>query len=157
MKLLTVALLLLFPIAAHAETLEKVISNETYDINVAISAGSVRCSSLGYGRPELKVDVPDLDWAASFNHRQQGEGQPCMTVGLCDARHSPDKVRAGGDGDVPTRLQVVHKEVGVIDKGVCSRELVEHVTMELRGFTFAHERSAPLPSLSATECRRILK
>jgi hypothetical protein len=29
--------------------------------------------------------------------------------------------------------------------------------MELRGFTFAHARSAPLPSLPATECRKILK
>jgi hypothetical protein len=119
----------------------------------------VRCSALGYGQPELKVDVPDLDWAAVFNHRQLGEGEPCMAAGVCGGTNTPARVLAGGEGDVPAHLLVVHTEVGTITAGhsTCTRELVEELTMALRGLTFAHRKSTPLAPWTAAECRKLYK
>src|SRR4051812_4514718 len=154
-----IAAVLLFPLAAQAETLEKEVFRQTTDITVPLHPSSVRCSALGYGQPELKVDVPDLDWAAVFNHRQLGEGEPCMTAGVCDGTHTPARVLAGGAGDIPAHLLVVHTEIATIDRGraVCVRELVEELTMELRGLTFAHRKSTPLLPWTAAECRKLYK
>jgi len=158
MKTLIAALLLL-PLVANAETLEKEVSRQNTDITVAVHPSSVRCSALGYGQPELKVDVPDLDWAAVFNHRQLGEGEPCMAAGVCTATNSPARVLAGGEGDVATHVLVVHTEVGTVETGhsTCARELVEELTMQLRGLTFVHRKSTPLAPWTASECRKLYK
>ena len=147
------------PLLASAETLEKEVSRTTYGITVAVNASSVRCSALGYGSLELKVDVIDLDWAAAFNHRQLGEGKPCMTAGVCGGSLTPAKLRAAGEGDIPTNLLVVHKEVATLDRarGTCTRELVEELSMELHGIEFQHHRSAPLAAVSATQCLRMYR
>ena len=159
MKALVAVFGLLLPSLLHAETLEKEVYRSSESIVVAVNAKSVRCSALGYGSPELKVDVSDLDWAASFNHRQLGEGQPCMTAGLCGGELTPEKLRAAGEGDIPTQLLVVHKEVATIDRahGTCSRVLVEEVTMKLHGIEFSHQRRADLASTTAAQCRNLYR
>lgn len=159
MKIVLLTVTLLAPALASAETLEREISRVSHNINVAVNAGSVRCSALGYGALELKVDVPDLDWAASFNHRQLGEGKPCMTAGVCGGDLTPAKLRAAGEGDVATVLEVVHREVAMIDRarGTCSRELVEEVELELHGISFHHRRSTPLLALTAAQCLRAFR
>lgn len=159
MKTLIAAAVLLFPLVVNAETVDKEVSRQTTDITVALHPSSVRCSALGYGSPELKVDVPDLDWAAVFNHRQLGEGEPCMAAGACTSTNTPGRVLAGGEGDVPAQVLVVHTEVGTIDKvhATCTRELVEELTMQLRGLTFTHRKSTPLAPWTAAECRKLYK
>lgn len=159
MKTLIVAAAVLLPSLLHAETLEKEVSRNSYPIQVAVHASSVRCSALGYGALELKVDVPDLDWAAAFNHRQRGEGKPCMTAGVCGGDLTPEKLRAAGEGDISTELWVVHTEVATLDRahGTCTRELVEEVSMTLHGIDFAHRRSAPLSKLTVAQCLRLFR
>lgn len=159
MKTLAAAAALILPSLVHAETLSKEVSRENVDIQVTINAASVRCSALGYGALELKVDVPDLDWSATFNHRQLGEGKPCMTAGVCSSTLSPEILRAKGEGDIPTQLLVVHTEEAYVDRthGTCSRELVEVLSMELHGIRFTHQRRAPLANLTAAQCLRAFR
>ncbi len=142
-----------------AADLKKEIWRQTFTIEVAVTNDSVRCSAIGYGLPELKIDVPALDWAAKFQHRNLGEGQPCMTAGRCTSFRGPELVLQDRPGVEAVDLTVIHSEEGVIDRerDTCHRRLVEEVEMTLRGTRFTHTRTAPLIHVSAEECERALK
>lgn len=145
--------------AMAQEPIVKEISRQTLEIEVKVDETTVRCSALGYSRPELKVDVPALDWAATFQHRNFGEGQPCMTAGRCTNERSPELILAGGAGVDKAQLEVVHTEEAYLDESnnTCYRSLVETVTMQLRGQTFTHRRSGVLSEVSADLCKAILQ
>lgn len=149
------ALMMIFSFSsAQALELKREVSRTVQPIPVKVSAETVRCSALGYGRPELKIDVPALDWAATFNHRTFGEGQPCMTSVVCRGGIGPDVILSEGEAEVTVDLEVLHTEVAYIDEatGTCDRSLVEELKMELRGQTFHHTRSGNLGRTSAAQC-----
>ncbi len=140
--------------SAHALELKREVSRTVQQIPVKIAAETVRCSSLGYGRPELKIDVPALDWTATFNHRTFGEGQPCMTSVVCRGGVNTDVILREGEAEVTANLEIVHSEVAFIDEenGTCDRLLVEDLKMELRGLTFTHNRSGSLGRTTVAQC-----
>ncbi len=157
----TLSLLIAFSTASvwAQEDLSKIISQNTIDTTVRVAANTVRCSSLGYGRPELKIDVPALDWAAVFNHRTQGEGQPCMTSVVCRGDVGPNLVLAGGEAEVAVQLVVTHTEKAWLDRenDKCFRHLEEHVEMELRGLKFSHVRTGQLAESTVAACEALLQ
>ena len=156
-------IVLIFTFAATSalaqEGLSKLVSRQTVETSVKVSASTVRCSSLGYGRPELKIDVPALDWAASFNHRTFGEGQPCMTSVTCSNEVGTDLLLSQGEAEVPVRLIVTHTEKAWLDRASdkCSRYLEEHVEMQLRGLRFTHVRTGNLAESSVAACEALLQ
>ena len=155
------SLLCLMSVSVFAQSpkLVKQISRIQHEISVKISADTVRCSSQGYSLPELKIDVPDLDWAATFQHRNFGEGQPCMTAGSCRQVGGPEVILAGGDEEIKTLLTVVMQEVAWVDdtNDTCYRQVEEVLEMDVRGHTFSHVRQAPLVEVSAKLCRELLQ
>ena len=160
MKLMLTLLLLTSASMGFAQKeLSKVISRNVVDASVKVAANTVRCSSLGYGRPELKIDVPALDWAASFNHRTFGEGQPCMTSLVCRGGVGPELILADGEAEVPVKLIVTHTEKAWLDRenDKCSRWLEEHVEMELRGLKFTHVRLGNLGESTVAACEALLQ
>lgn len=160
MKFFAFALLTLASVSAFAQTeLSREVSRNTTEIVVKVDASSVRCSSLGYSRPELKVDVPALDWAATFNHRTFGEGQPCMTSIECKTRQEAQDFVALGTGDISAPLLVVHTEKAWINEaeGTCSRWLQEDLEMTLNGVVFRHQRTGNLGETTAKACKALFK
>ncbi len=158
MKTLAFALMTFASVSAFAQTeLSREVSRHTQEIVVKVDATSVRCSSLGYSRPELKVDVPALDWAATFNHRTFGEGQPCMTSIECKTYLEPAEFITTGAGDVSAPLTIVHTEKGWINEqtGICSRWLQEDLEMTLNGVVFRHQRTGNLGDISAEACKAL--
>jgi len=158
MKILAIALMTLTSVSVYAQSeLSRVVSRNTQEIIVKVDATSVRCSSLGYTRPELKVDVPALDWAATFNHRTFGEGQPCMTSIECTTYLEPAEFIATGAGDVSAPLTIVHTEKAWVNEetGVCSRWLQEDLEMTLNGVVFRHQRTGNLGEVSAEACKAL--
>ncbi len=153
MKKLVVIMILSIS-GAHALELKREILRTVQQIPVKIAADTVRCSSLGYGRPELKIDVPALDWAATFNHRTFGEGQPCMTSVVCRGDVNTDIILREGEAEITADLEIVHSEVAYIneEQGTCDRVLVEDLKMELRGLTFTHNRTGSLGRTTAAQC-----
>ncbi len=155
------SLLCLLSVSAFAQSpkLVKEISRVQQEITVAVNADTVRCSAIGYGQAELKIDVPALDWAAHFQHRSFGEGQPCMTAGACRRVGGPEVILAGGDEEITTLLTVVLQEVAWVDdtNNTCYRQLEEVLEMEIRGHKFGHVRQAPLVQIDAELCRQILQ
>ncbi len=160
MKMFTLIVLALGSVAAMAQTeLSREVSRHTQTINVKVDATTVRCSALGYSRPELKVDVPALDWAATFNHRTFGEGQPCMTSIECKTYEEPKELLAAGTGDINAPLTVVHTEKAWINEaeGTCSRWLQEDLEMTLNGVVFNHQRTGNLGETSAEACKKLFQ
>ena len=160
MKFLAFALLTLASVSVSAQTeLSREVSRNTTEIVVKVDASSVRCSSLGYSRPELKVDVPALDWAATFNHRTFGEGQPCMTSIECKTRQEAQDFVAFGTGDISAPLLVVHTEKAWINEaeGTCSRWLQEDLEMTLNGVVFRHQRTGNLGDTTAQACKALFQ
>ena len=158
MKFLAIAFLSLASVSAFAQTeLSREVSRSTTEIVVKVDASSVRCSNLGYSRPELKVDVPALDWAATFNHRTFGEGQPCMTSIECKTYEEPKELLAAGAGDMSAPLTVVHTEKAWINEaeGTCSRWLQEDLEMTLNGVVFNHQRTGNLGETSTEACKKL--
>lgn len=156
MKFLAFSLLTLTSVSSFAQTeLSRVVSRHTQTINVKVDATTVRCSALGYSRPELKVDVPALDWSATFNHRTFGEGEPCMTSIECRTYEEPKELLAAGTGDISAPLTVVHTEKAWINEteGTCSRWLQEDLEMTLNGVVFTHQRTGNLGEISAEACK----
>ncbi|MBY0515697.1 MAG: hypothetical protein K2P81_02230 [Bacteriovoracaceae bacterium] len=144
---------------AHALELTREISKQTNQIVVRVAHDSVRCDARGYGSSELKIDVKDLDWAASFNHRTFGEGQPCMTSGRCSPTSNPDTLLSQGEGDETVDLEVTHTEKAFIDEthNTCTRILQEDLKMTLRGKIFTHTRSGNLGETTAKACMALFK
>jgi len=160
MKFLFAGLMITLSVSAMAqEPIVKEISRHVQEIEVKVDETTVRCSALGYSRPELKVDVPALDWAATFQHRNFGEGQPCMTAGRCTRERSPELILAGGNGVEKVLLEVVHTEEAYLDESnnTCYRSLVETLTMTLRGQTFTHRRHAVLSEATSDLCKELLQ
>ncbi len=165
MKILAFALMTLasVSVSVSAQTelshnaLVALVSRNTTEIIVKVDASSVRCSNLGYSRPELKVDVPALDWAATFNHRTFGEGQPCMTSIECKTYLEPAELIAAGTGDISAPLTVVHTERAWINEaeGTCSRWLQEDLEMTLNGVVFRHQRTGNLGDTTAQACKAL--
>jgi hypothetical protein len=148
-----------FSAIANTKKIIREISRAQVHIPVVISAETVRCSAVGYSMPELKIDVPALDFAATFQHRNFGEGQPCMTAGLCRKVGGPEVILAGGEETIETLLTVVHQEVAWVDDvhNTCHRQIEEVLEMDVRGHTFKHVRQAPLVQVDAKLCRQILQ
>jgi len=157
MKILALAFMTFASVSALAGELSREISRHTQEIIVKVDATTVRCSSLGYSRPELKVDVPALDWAATFNHRTFGEGQPCMTSIECKTYLEPAEFITAGAGDVSAPLTVVHTEKAWLNEetGKCSRWLQEDLEMTLNGVVFTHQRTGNLGDISAEACKAL--
>lgn len=140
--------------SAAIESRIRVVKDESYEISVTVQEGDVRCSELGYGNKELKISVPDLKWISRFDHTNVGEVQPCMTAGRCRPGNLVEDLIQGKPGVETTTLhQKVTEEITISDTG-CSRAVVEHVEMNVRGKTFRHSRAQELAELPVELCRQ---
>lgn len=151
MKTLNLVLILLAATPSFAYNL-KTISSRTVDIPVDISTTKVKLSNADYSSPVVKVLVPALADETLLNHRNTSEGAPCLAT--YDTR---DPAMVIQDNPV---TEVIPMTI-TLSKGfsknpstkICEVRLIEQITAQIRGFTFTHEREAPLPDRSLEDCR----
>lgn len=166
-KNLLVAALLTMTSYSWAGVLERVILQDAKTSTAEVSVATVRCSAIGYGGEELKINLAGLDGWTLFDHSNSGfgdiNGEPCMTAGLC-------KTPWGGDGfsvedviqnnpatEMVTVLRTV-KEVKVEtrdqhNREVCQRSLHEELQTTIRGIRFHHLRSGFDQNFPVEVCR----
>ena len=136
---------------------ERILKDETTNITVELNDKMVRCSILGYGREELKVSVPDLQYLAIFNHANFGEALPCMSAGACTDGNLPidmiDTSKPTENTDV--RVQLV--EILTLDAqtSTCTRILEERVSAQIRGRAFNHLHRADLGRYPYSICTQL--
>lgn len=143
---------------------ERVSLADSFFVHVDIEEGKVRCSALGYGMEELKIEVPDLRSEALFNHANFGEAQPCMTAGICKVDWVPDHqgfTPADLIQDNPAREQMLVERELVesfdinITQQKCQRRLRENLKGVLRGIEFKHTVAKSIGDLPIEVCLEI--
>jgi hypothetical protein len=130
-----------------------IVSEKKIESTIELNTKTLRCSNVGYSAPELKVSVPDLEWAALFDHSNFGEVLPCMSAGFC-ALFPPVGNTASS---VISRMLDLNKpfekiEISIIlseeytlnhKRKTCFRGLNEDLETNIRGTIFTHHRSMP--------------
>jgi hypothetical protein len=128
---------------SQPESVTQVLKDDTTFVALALNDKTVFCTQFGYGEPELKVSVPDLDWLAHFDHRVVGELLPCMAAGPCSENLQPGNIIDPTAPITRVPVRVVLKASYVIDhtQKTCERTLQEEVHSVIRDRRFTHGRT----------------
>ncbi len=153
MKLLMASLFtMLFGGLALAQT-SNVMFYRDVVLPVNISTARVVKTNHGYGNTYLvKVLVPELAAETLMNHRNDGEGAPCMaTYEASDInqviQNNPAMEQVG------FRIMLTKTLQPDPSQNSCHVTLNETITAKIRGFTFLHSRSSQLPDRVLADCR----
>jgi hypothetical protein len=121
----------------------RVLKDSTTIVALELTNQSVFCTDLGYGNVQLKVNVPDLDWLAHFDHRVVGEGLPCITGGECSDALNPGSIIDPNErlAIVPVRVILTERLWIDEEKKTCHRFLEEEIKSHIRGRNFYHHRT----------------
>ncbi|MBI3542981.1 MAG: hypothetical protein HY075_06890 [Deltaproteobacteria bacterium] len=160
MKNLLLAIAALTSLTAQAapQEIKRVLKDTVTPVVLDLNPKTVFCTDRGYGNIQLKVSVPDLDWLAHFNHRVEGEGQPCITGGRCSETLNPGKILDPNDRFVVVPVRVVLTEVIQLDRDArtCQHALLEKVESQIRGVRFNHSRGNDFVPLEIEKCEKLL-
>ena len=136
------------------KTQTRVIRKGVLHLPVDLNTSTVKCSAKGYGMPELKVLVPALAKVTVLNHRNDGEGAPCITAGECTNDLNPEKILSGGSGQqtIPVGIRVIQELTTDQETQTCHVTLKEEILSEINGVTFKHLRTQDLGNRDIADC-----
>jgi hypothetical protein len=152
MKSSIVCVLLLITGIANSQVTEPIFTR-TVTLPVDISTARVVKTNKGYGETYLvKVLVPELAAETLMNHRNEGEGAPCLATYQAD---SVDQVVWHHPETIHTEFKIDLVKLLLPDpkNNVCKVQLIETVTTTIRGYEFTHERSSNLPDRVLEDCK----
>lgn len=160
--LTTMALIMSFQTFGQTrfENFSRVSLKDSFKTSVDVNQETVRCSSVGYGVSELKINVPGLKWNAVFDHSNAENLGPCMTAGVCrddiinlDGLAPVDLIQ-GSPGRENIVVQRVLEETFRLDHldKTCSRTLRESLDTVIRGQEFTHTVSKQIGELPFETC-----
>ncbi|MCB0393429.1 MAG: hypothetical protein KDD25_02650 [Bdellovibrionales bacterium] len=150
---LTIAALLFCIIGTNqsAHATDVVLSEKVSNLTVDISTAKLKLSKAGYESPVVKVLVPDLADVTIFDHRNEGEGAPCLAT---FDTFEPNDVIQGNPSVEEIPFKVTLTRMTFLDSAnVCQVYLVENVEGQIRGFNFYHSRDAHIGTRNAEDCR----
>lgn len=157
----SVLLFILTTLSLHiTQAKEVVISDETYDINIAMNPATVKCLIGDYSASSLKVVIPDLKWMTSLDHTSGDSGGPCVTAGWCNGNFgsmTDTRLPLLTDETKPfedIKVRVLKTEVWTAypESNRCNHVYVEKVTTTIRGIDFAHTRQLGLSEVELKNC-----
>lgn len=142
--------MILTALGAQANT--KIISTRTVDLPVDVSTSKVRYTNKGYGEIYMvKILVPELAEETVMNHRNEGEGAPCLATTEIQTVAELIGNNPGVD-TVPFVIELV-KSTYLRQDGTCSVSLTENISTTVRGHKFVHVRSSALPDRVGEDCQ----
>ena len=148
-----VMICMLVSVTAHAQEKTVELSKRNVVLNVDISETKVKLSRAGYGSPTLKILVPDLADVTILDHRNIGEGAPCLAT--YDA-NSPERIIQKRPAIEQVKFTVTLQKKATIIPGetpTCEITLNESVEGMVRGFQFMHFRSILVGNRNVDDCR----
>jgi hypothetical protein len=145
-KYMVLGMFLLSAQAFATRNVQRVLKDATTMVALELTDKNVFCTALGYGTVQLKVNVPELDHLAHFDHRVVGEGRPCITGGECSDSNTVDSI-LNGDKVVAVPMRVILSEYLEINDQAktCTRTLVEDIKSHIKGKNFVHRRTSDVP------------
>lgn len=167
MKTLIMVVAVAGSINAWAKDSQRVILADSKTLITEVSTSTVRCSEIGYGAKELKINLSGLDGWTLFDHTNAlaGEfGEPCMTAGLCKrVPNGPgftiEQLVQNNPGNevVTVNRNVVESKTESKDQNgldICVRSLTENLTTSVRGIKFQHTRYGEQQNFPIEVCRK---
>lgn len=135
-----------------------IIADRTTIVSVDLNEQTVKCSAADYSAPMLKVLVPALARLTVLDHRNFGEGAPCLAAGRCTMGENgrwvgTDVILKPGRGIEQIPVRVVLKKTLQVEGDICRVTLVETVTTNIRGVPFFHERLQDVAQRVAADCQ----
>ncbi|OGQ16945.1 MAG: hypothetical protein A3B70_01545 [Deltaproteobacteria bacterium RIFCSPHIGHO2_02_FULL_40_11] len=134
----------------NAETVT--LSKREVTLNVDISTTTLRLSRADYASPLVKVLVPDLADVTILDHRNTGEGAPCLAT--FDTMFPNDVIQDNPQVEKIKFDIVLKKEVQLNSEGTaCMVHLLESVHGRIRGFQFEHYQALFVGERHIDDCR----
>lgn len=135
-----------------AQGAEVLISERTVELNVDISSAKLKWSQADYSSPVVKVLVPDLADVTILDHRNTGEGAPCMATYQA---LSPEEVIQNNPSVevIPMTITLDKLLTPDLTNGLCHVALRESIIGEIRGFRFEHHKSMEIGTRHIDDCR----
>jgi hypothetical protein len=129
-----------------------VVSERQVTLNVDISTARLKFSSSGYMAPVVKVLVPELADVTLLDHRNVGEGAPCLASYQA---LSPEEVIQEKPAVEKVEFQIKLTKIPVINEkeNICEISLKEEINGQIRGFAFTHSRVQVIAKRSVADCR----
>jgi hypothetical protein len=133
-------------------TVKTLISERTESLNVDVSTAMTRLSGSGYATVIVKVLIPELADVTLFDHRNPGEGAPCMAT---YEALEPEEVIQGRPGVEKVDFKITLNKVAKVNElnQKCEILLEEHIQGNIRGFDFFHFRSSIISTRLPEDCR----
>lgn len=143
-----------FGISSYAS--ERILLKDKKIISAEVNQQTMRCSMIGYGRTELKINLKDLDGWTILDHSNSrfGEfnGAPCMTAGRCktfselDLGFDLDEILKNNSGEHKVTIERIVKERKELIKdednnSICKRTIIEELKTTIANIPFQHQRS----------------
>lgn len=139
----------IFTLNAQAAT---EISRREVVLPVEISAANVKWSRADYVMPTTKVLVPELAAETVLDHRNRGEGAPCLAAPW-DRRPEDVVQNRPGTEEVNFTIVLEKEVVPNRENNSCAVFLLEKVDAEIRGVPFQHLRQKFLGDRHIDDCR----
>ncbi len=145
---------------------ERVILADSKEMDAEVSNKTVRCSALGYGMAELKINIVGLDGWTILDHSNVSFGDdsdlPCMTAGRCKRfdRDGGFSINDVVQNTPRTERILVNRiltesrveSVGTGGEKVCFRSLTEALSTVVGGIAFNHQRFGASEELPLKAC-----
>jgi hypothetical protein len=131
---------------------DALLSEREVDLNVDISTTKVKLSQSDYVAPVVKVLVPDLADVTILDHRNTGEGAPCLAT--YETRNPQDVIQGNPIVEkVKFKVTLQKNLLPNITEGICQVSLAEDIHGMIRGFNFRHHRDQVIGNRSIEDCR----
>ena len=128
------------------------ISERTVELRVDISSTKLKWSQADYSSPVLKVLVPDLATVTILDHRNTGEGAPCMAT--YQAMSPEEVIQNNPSVEVIPMTITLQKQLSPDPKDrLCHVALKESIVGEIRGFRFEHQKIKDIGTRHMDDCR----
>lgn len=128
------------------------LSEKTVPLTVDISTTKVKLSVADYSSPVVKVLVPDLADVTVLDHRNTGEGAPCMAT--YDTLEPMDVIQDNPSiEEIPMTIKLEKIVSEDFSNNVCHVTLSETITSNIRGFEFNHYKSHYIGTRHIDDCK----
>lgn len=157
MKNVLVFLFILSSQAFANDSIERIVSDKTHELEIALNQKTVQCSMAGYGASFLKILIPQLSEVTVLDHRNFGADAPCVSAGMCApfGDLNPELVIDELNPIEKVEVRVVLKQTLQKDTNQkkCHVSITEEIETHVRGLKFTHQRFSDLGERNIEDCR----
>lgn len=152
MKKITITLLISLIWSATTLANDVIMSQKTVKIPVDISTTKLKWSQADYSSPVVKVLVPALAAVTLLDHRNTGEGAPCLAS---YEANTPEEVIQNNPQteQIEFTVTLIKQVIPDLENNRCLVHLIENVDGKIRGFEFTHQRDLQVGHRHIDDCQ----